>query len=164
MSSEHTSQQNTQTDELATLRAQCEEYLNGWKRATADYQNLKKDLENQRLEYAEYANVKALMEFFPIYDNLKKAALAVPEDQRELGWVQGVLYILRQFEEVLKQNGLEPISAEGAAFDPTHHEAVSEESLDSVPPGTVIREVASGYTVRGKVIVPAKVIVAKGNK
>lgn len=158
-------QQNTEVDVknegMEELRMKCEEYLNGWKRATADYQNLKKEIETQRLEFAEYANVKALLHFIPVYDNLKKAFASVPDDQKKLGWVQGISYINRQLEEIFRQYGLEPIVTEGAPFNPESHEAVSEEHQAGATPGAIIKEVSAGYRMKGKVIMPAKVVVAK---
>lgn len=148
-------------DELEALRARCDEYLQGWKRATADYQNLKKEMESERLEFAGHANVKALLHFIPIYDNLQKAAAAVPDDQKGLGWVVGIMHILKQYEDVFRQYGLERIPTVGQQFDPEIHEALSEESADGSPPGTVIRELASGYRMNGTVLVPAKVVVSK---
>ncbi len=146
-------------EETTDWQVKAEEYLAGWKRAMADYANREKELGREKTEIAEYAVADAAGDFLPVLDNLKQAMAHVPEDQRELGWVKGISFIVRQFEETLKAHGVTPFASLGTPFDPGRHEAVGEE--EGAAPGTVTREVAAGYEMRGKVLRPAKVVVGK---
>jgi len=146
----------------------CEEYKAGWARAQADYQNLVKETEKKRSEWAEYSERQILEEFIPIYDNFK-LAFAVERKEGDEGWIKGIEYIMKQFGDVLKQYGVEEIETVGVEFNPELHEAVSEEpasaqgssEVKEVKSGEVIRQLNAGYRMRGKVIKVAKVVVAK---
>lgn len=144
-----------------------EEYLHGWRRAKADYENLKKEVDRERKEMGVFARVMAAMDFIPIYDNFKKAAAHEPElseneeSKRFQQWMDGIQLIKSQFKEVLKQMGIEEISSVGASFDPRVHEAVEEREMSGAPPGQIIAEVSGGYKMGERVLQAAKVIIAK---
>lgn len=151
----------------------CEEYKAGWMRAQADYQNLLRETEEKRGEWAAMSKLQILEEFIPIYDNFKKAfsdtniqinANDTNNDsnlKKWLSWKQGIEYIMKQFGEVLKRHNVEEIKTVGEKFDTNMHEAMGEEEAEGKEEGVVIREVDSGYTMNGKVIKTAKVIIAK---
>ena len=147
--------------DLEELKAQCEEYLNGWKRAQADYANLKKETEIRQQEMREQAKIQAIMEFLPIYTNLQLATSHIPTEQKEEGWVVGISHIVKQFDEALSELGLARIQTEGELFNPEHHEAVGKEKKEGVDADMIISESMPGYMLGDKVIVPAKVIVSE---
>ncbi len=144
-----------------------DEYLRGWRRAKADYENLKKEVERERKEMGAFARTMVAMDFIPIYDNFKKAAAHEPEfsdseeSKRFKQWIDGVRHIQSQFREVLKQIGIEEISTVGSPFDPRVHEAVEEREGAGVPPGHIVAEVSGGYKMGERVLQAAKVIIAK---
>ena len=153
--------------DLEKLMQECQEYKLGWQRAVADYQNLKKETELRRAELFNWSEEKILSEFIPIYDNFKKAFAHHPEldhgddfHKKVKNWIDGVGFIKKQFEEVLNNHDVEAIKAEGR-FNPELHEAIMEEESE-LEHGSIIREVESGYTMKGKVIKVSKVIVSKG--
>lgn len=158
MPDEQTTQPNN-TEEIEKLQAQCEEYLNGWKRAKADYANLKKESEDRQRIFLDVAKAGLIMEILPIYDNLKKALIALPAENN--AWAEGIRAIKKQFEDFLKQNGIEEIKTVGENFNPEFHEAVSREQKEGVEPDMIISELSSGYLMKGKVLVAAKVVVAE---
>ncbi len=154
-----------------------EEYKLGWQRALADYKNLQKEVNDKRGEWAALSKQQILDDFIPVYDNFKtafaskepssaevstsaKATADVPAGKQD-NWVKGIGYIMKQFGDVLKSHGLEEIPTDGAQFDPSLHEAVGEEEADGVASGTIVRCVALGYRLAGRVVRPAKVIIAK---
>ena len=157
--SEETQQPNNQPTELEQLQAQCDEYLNGWKRAKADYINFKKETEDKQKMLFEFANAALLMEILPIYDNLKKALAVAGEEKNN--WLEGIKQIKKQFEDLLKDHGIEEIKTIGEKFNPEFHEAVAKEKKEGVEPETIVSETSSGYLLKGKVLVAAKVIVAE---
>ncbi|MFA5188652.1 MAG: nucleotide exchange factor GrpE [Patescibacteria group bacterium] len=159
MTDEKEQPNNNQPTELARLQAQCDEYLNGWKRAKADYINFKKETEDKQAMLFEFANATLLMEVLPIYDNLKKAILVAGEEKNN--WLEGIKQIKKQLEDLLKDHGVEEIKTLGEKFNPEFHEAISKEKKEGVEADTIIVELSSGYLLKGKVLVAAKVIVAE---
>lgn len=157
--SEETTQPNS-NEELEQLKAQCEEYLNGWKRAKADYANLKKESEEKQRLFLDFAKAGLIMEILPIYDNLKKALSSMPVDQSN-GWLEGFKAIKKQFEDFLKQNGIEEIKTVGEKFNPEFHDAVNREKKEGMETDIIITELTPGYLLKGKVLVPAKVVVSE---
>ncbi|MFA6993446.1 MAG: nucleotide exchange factor GrpE [Patescibacteria group bacterium] len=138
-----------------------EDYEAKWLRALADYQNLKKQTVSDRAEFIKYANAGLILELLPILNNFKVAADHVPPEQQEADWVKGIFHIKTQLADLLKNMGIEQIPTVGEKFDPQFHEAVGQEAVEGKAEGEIIKEVRAGYTLHGKVIDPAKVIVNK---
>lgn len=148
--------------------ATCEEYLAGWKRAQADYQNLQKASAQERTEFAKYANERLLHELLPVIDQFALALRFVPateglpEDQRKQwkNWLVGIHAVQAEWERVAASLGLERVATQGT-FDPLIHDAVGEEAAEGDAPGTIRRVAQDGWKLHGKVLRPAKVIIAK---
>ena len=154
-------QSTTELTDIQKLQQQAEQHLDGWKRAKADYLNLKKQTDKEKEDIAQFAQATAIMQFLPVYDNLKRATSHIPADQLKQDWVQGVVHIQKQFEDVMKQIGIEPIATVGQAFDPKLHHAVTQVKQDGAASGSIVEELGSGFTIHGRVIEPAKVSVAE---
>lgn len=159
---------NTQSD-LEQLKKQNEEYLQGWKRAMADYQNLKKETEREKTIAIKYGSQTAILSMLPCLDHFREAVAHISKEDESKGWVVGILLIKKEMEETFKQFGLEELECLGELFDPTKHEAVGEdlpsESLakegDGIKSGIVIKEVQKGYKLNGEILRPSKVIISK---
>lgn len=149
--------------ELEECKKKCEEYLNGLKRAKADYINFKNETEKRREEMAGLALMATASQFIPLMDNLKKAFQHLPDELKEHEWVRGIEQIWKQMKGTMKGLGIEefPETVVGAVFDPTKHYAIGEERIDAHDDSVITQESSPGYTFRGAVIVPAKVIVNK---
>ncbi|KKQ55693.1 MAG: Protein GrpE [Parcubacteria group bacterium GW2011_GWA2_38_13] len=146
---------------IEEMEKKMEEYLNGWKRAKADYLNLKKENDANQKEVMGYAFAATIMQFLPVYDNLETAFKHVPKDLENIEWVRGVENIKKQCESILKEMGVERIHAIGEKFNPEFHEAMADEKKEGVGIGVIFEEMKSGYTMHGKTIIPAKVKVGK---
>ena len=139
----------------------CEDYLNGWKRCLADFENYKK-AEAERLGMGvQFVKEDILFEFLRVYDNFARIKEHLPPDLQENDWAKGVLMVRGQFKEALKQQGLEEIKAKGEKFDPVFHEAVEEIIIEGKESGTVAQVVQKGYMLNGRVLRPVKVKVSK---
>jgi len=150
---------------------EAEEFKGGWQRALADYKNLQAEVEKRRSEWVQMSEQQIVEEFLPVYDNFKKAFkntddadfYADDADHADVNkmknWVKGIGFIMKQFEKVLKDHGVEEIQTVGEIFNPELHEAVGEEEGEEE--GKILREVESGYVMKGRVVKPAKVIIAK---
>lgn len=147
-------------DEIQKLEKRVEEHLDGWKRAKADYLNLKKDMEKEKSDIAKFATAAFLFELLPLADNFDRALAHVPEDQKGAEWVKGIFAMQKQLHDFLAKLGVTPVPTDGL-FDPNLHEAVAHEPKEGAPPGTIIEVLASGYKLHGELLRPAKVKVAK---
>lgn len=139
----------------------CEEYLAGWKRALADYDNLKKDLVREKGEMRRAVTAEALLALMPVVDNFDQAMKFKPrcEDANVEQWLTGVLQVRSQLEEALKGFGAEPFAREGDAFDPLLHESAGSRKDEGKPDSRVLEVVQRGWKLGDKVIRPAKVVI-----
>ncbi|MDQ7814835.1 MAG: nucleotide exchange factor GrpE [Patescibacteria group bacterium] len=166
VSNEEVSSESKRVDEENDCR--CAEYLSGWKRAQADYANLKRQTDKEKAEFALYANEKLLNRLLPAIDQFEMALAFTPvlkglqeEDKKKFdNWISGIEAVRASWETVFKDIGLEKIMTEGL-FDPLVHEAVSEEPTDDAAEGTVLRCLQSGWRLNGKLLRPARVVVAR---
>lgn len=136
-----------------------ENFENKYLRALADYQNLSKQHLKDKQDFARYANEGLLRDFIPVYDYLK---ISIEHAEADNKWLEGIKHILSQFKKALEDNGVAEIIALGQPFDHNLMEAVdNEETEDETQDGLVAKELKSGYTLNGKVIIPARVVVYK---
>ena len=155
--------QTTSNQELEELKTKCQDYLNGWQRAQADYDNLKKETEKRVSDLREYIQAGLILDILPVLDHYKMALKHIPEADAEKDWVKGFQHIKKDFTEFLKQYNLVEIKTIGEQFNPEFHEAVGQEVAE-VPDNQIIKEVSPGYMMNEGVIRPAKVIVSINNK
>lgn len=136
--------------------------LAGWKRAQADYQNLKKESEKIRLNSIRLANKSLIENFIPVFDNFALATKHLPKELQENNWVQGIIFIHKQLQDILLSEGVEIIDPMGQIFDPNLHEAVDsvDSSEDGVESNTIVEVLQVGYTLNGSLIRSARVKVA----
>ena len=146
--------------ENENYKEKTEEYLNGWKRCLADFDNYKKQQVKFFEEMRQYATEDLIRDIIPILDGFELALRTIPEEDRNKEWRQGVVYIKSQLEDVLKTRGLEHITVVGEMFDPALHEAVESMPQEGAPTGKILEELQKGYVLYGKVIRPARVRVA----
>lgn len=151
--------------ELAVARQQAAEYLDGWKRAKADYLNLKRESETQSWQQAKLAVRSFAAALWADYHcNVMPAFHHIPEAQAALPWVDGLKNGLKQFVEILKRLGFAPVIPEvGSAFDPLQHEAVESVAVPGGTAHSIAAVVRPGLksTDDGAVVVPAQVTVVK---
>jgi len=145
--------------EVEELKAKCDEYLSGWKRAMADYQNLQKETALQKAELIKNANVGMILSLLPLLDNFKMAYKSIPESEANSAWVVGFSHIKKQLEDLLVDYGVESIKTVGTIFNILEHEAVGTETDETKADQEVLVETKPGYKLNGKVIQVAKVII-----
>ncbi len=148
--------------ELETITKERDEYLDGWKRAKADYINFKNDQEKRGRELSEYAQMHTAIALVPTLEHFRMAFSSVSDELKENTWTKGIEQIYKQLKDIAKTMGLEEFSGSvGQAFDPSRHEAVGHEAIEGTPDDQVTQELGAGYVYNGKVVYPAKVIVNK---
>jgi len=159
--SDHKKENKKDKSNIEEIKKQAEEYLAGWQRARADYENLKKQSEKDREDFIKFANSNLLFGLIPVYDNLKLALEHLPADMKDDNFAVGIEHIKKQFKQVLEHNGLEEIIPQpGDEFNPEIHEAIQEKNSDKNEfTGKISRVTSHGYKLNGKIFMPAKVIV-----
>ncbi len=148
-------------EELQAARAEAEEYLDGWRRAQAEFSNYKKRQRAEQKRTQELSNASLTRKLLPILDDLDRAMATMPAPLHQLSWSEGILMVKRKLELVLEAEGVEPIETQGRMFDPHYHEAVTHEELEGYEDGEIIGEIQKGYILHERVIRPALVRVAK---
>ncbi|MFA4991242.1 MAG: nucleotide exchange factor GrpE [Candidatus Omnitrophota bacterium] len=133
-------------------------------RLQADFDNFKKRLEKEKVEFIKYANEEIIIEMLKVLDDFERAVEAGKTKHDFDTLYKGVEMIYRDLREFLKQKGLKEIEAKGKLFDSHEHEAMMQEETDKHPEDHVMEEFQKGYTLNGRVVRPAKVKVAKSNK
>jgi molecular chaperone GrpE len=145
-------------NELQALVDRNEELMNNWKRAAADLENYKKRSEQERKELVEFSKEITVMKLIPSLESLEQVLTYAPEDPKYQEWLKGLKVTIMQLEKTMEELGVVKIKTVGEPFDHNRHEAVEE--IEGVE-GRIIKELQPGFTLNGKVIIPAKVAVGK---
>lgn len=140
---------------LKQAEQQAQEYLNGWKRAKADYINKEREIEKDKLNWVKFANLELILKLLPVLDSFDQSLSQIPDNLKSDSWVKGVIQIKNQFDNLLKDQGIGKIKTIGEKFNPEFHEVVEKKGDNN----EIIEEIQSGYIMHEKVIRPAKVII-----
>lgn len=140
----------------------CPEHLAGWKRALADYENLKADIDKVKSTNRDQIRIDLALSLLPVMDNFDQAVNFAPQtdDKSIETWLQGVTFIKKQFEDVFEQLGLEKINT-SVKFDIDIHEAVEERESEDHEAGEIIEVRQAGWRIGQRILRPSKVVVSK---
>ncbi len=127
-------------------------------RERADAMNVRRRSEEERIKMASVYKALVVREFLPVIDNLQRAFKHIPKELESDEYVKGIASILKQFEKVLADLGIERIKTVGEPFDPRYHEAAVMEDGDGTYE-VVSDELQAGYTLGDEVIRHATVKV-----
>jgi molecular chaperone GrpE len=145
---------------LAAATAKAEENWNQYLRAVAELENYRRRAEREVDNARKYAIERFAQELIGVGDALESGLAAGGADP-ESPIVKGAEATLRQLLAAFQKTGIAVVDPAGKPFDPTWHEAmVAQESVDQ-PPGTVLSVIQRGYTINGRLLRPARVIVSK---
>ncbi len=129
-------------------------------RLQADLENTKKRIEKRHAQYSDDLRVRMLQDFLPLADHLEAALAHSAEGESNDGLRQGVELTLKSFLDTLSKYGVQVIDPAGEEFNPELHEAVGVIDAPEIPSGHVAKVMQRGYTIDGRVIRPARVLVA----
>lgn len=149
-------------DAVASLQSDLDRFRDLALRTQADFENYKKRAARERDEGIKYANRNLLERLVAIVDNFELGLSAAREQSQDSPIYSGMRMVLKQLNDFLTENGLEPIDAVGKQFDPNLHEAIGHEPSDEIPEGEVIRQTRRGYRLKGRLLRPAAVVVSSG--
>jgi molecular chaperone GrpE len=151
---------------IAELEAERDDFRDKWMRSEAEMQNVrhraKRDVDDAR----QYAVQKFARDVAEAAENIKRGLDSIPaatasEPALLSKLREGFEGIERSFIALLERNGVVCTDPTGALFDPNLHQAMSEQETDQHPPGTVLQAWTKGWTLNGRILRPAMVVVAK---
>ncbi|MDF1733322.1 MAG: nucleotide exchange factor GrpE [Minwuia sp.] len=153
-------------DQIAELTAEVAALKDRLVRTYADLENTRKRAERDRQDALKFGATKFARDMCEVADNLRRALSSVPEDAGDANLValtEGVKVTQAALSQIFERHGVKQIEAREQKFDPNLHEAMTEIEIPGAPPGTCVDVIEEGYTLNGRLLRPARVVVAKGN-
>jgi molecular chaperone GrpE len=147
-------------EDLAALKAERDDFYDRLLRKTAEFDNYRKRIERERREQADQSVVNLLEQLLQVVDDFD-LALKVEAGEQAAAYRKGIELIHTKLHDVLRKQGVRPIEALGADFDPNIHQAVVHESSPGHREGEVIGELRRGYMLGDRLLRPSMVKVAK---
>lgn len=155
--------QPTPEEQLAAAKADAAGHYDRYVRAVADHENFRKRVAREKDDLRQFAAARVLEDLLPALDNLGLGLAAARQPNADLKTLaDGVEMVQTQLKSALAQHGLTEINPVGQAFDAHQHEALSQQPSDEVPDGHVLTVVRTGYSLNGRLLRPASVIVSSG--
>ncbi len=149
--------------DVAAAKKEAADHYERYLRSVADLDNLRKRAVREKDELRQFAASRVLEDLIPVLDNLSlglAAAKAPNADLKTL--VGGVEMVLVQAKSSLAQHGLKEINPLGQVFDPNLHESISVQPSSEIAEGLVSLVVRTGYSLNGRLLRPASVILSSG--
>ena len=148
-------------DAMAGLQADLDRFRDLALRSQADFENYKKRAAREKEDAVKYANSSLLQRLVSILDNFELGLAAAKTEGSQSPIYSGMVLVQKQLNDLLEENGLQAIEAEGKKFDPNLHEAIAHEPSESAEE-TVIRQARRGYRFKDRLLRPARVVVSSG--
>lgn len=149
---------------LEDARAKADEHWDLVLRTQAELDNLKRRQERELENAHKYALDKFVAEIVGVWDSLELGKQAAADDNADVAKLrEGTELTLQQLESVMNKFGVEQLNPEGEPFNPDFHQAMSMQPRDDVPPNTVTTVIQRGYTLNGRLVRPALVMVSQAS-
>ena len=155
-------EQTDSDDPIAGLQADLDRFRDLAMRSQADFENYKKRSARDKEEAIKYANKSLLGKLVSIVDNFELGLEAAKGEGEKSPIYSGMSLVLKQLQDFLTENGLQPIEAVGKRFDPNLHEAIAHQPSDDVPEEHVISQTRRGYRLKDRLLRPSAVVVSSG--
>ncbi|MBC4014473.1 nucleotide exchange factor GrpE [Siccirubricoccus deserti] len=158
----------TDAERIAALEAEVQQLRDRWLRSEAEMQNLRSRTQREVADARQYAIQKFAGDVVEAAQNLRRGLDALPPQQEGEPELltklrEGFEGVERSFLGVLERNGIARKDAQGQPFDPELHQAMAEQPApEGVAPGTVIQAWTPAWTLNGRLLKPAMVVVAAG--
>lgn len=148
-------------EQLQKAKSQADDNYNNYLRAVADLDTYKRRVIREKDDLRQYAVSGLLESILPIYDNMALGLSSAEQVSDPKVVEEGIRMVLSQFKAVLGENGVEEIEpGKGDAFDHNLHEAVQSQPSEEVEAGAVLQLIRKGFSLNGRLIRPATVIVS----
>lgn len=146
-------------DQYVQIKGEKEELHQRLLRLQAEFENFRKRTVKEKQDFFEYVLADFLRELLPILDGFERGLFA-PDGETVENFKTGFQLILKQFNNILFQAGLQPIRTTGQLFNPNYHQAVMREETKAVADNVIISEMQRGYTFKERLLRPSLVNVA----
>jgi molecular chaperone GrpE len=150
-------------EELGRMREELIQANDKFLRLQADFENFRRRAAKEKEELARFGHENLVKDLLSTVDNLDRAIdhaqLSDGGDLESL--LQGVELLQREFYGILATHDVSEVVAEGQVFDPAVHEAMAQVPNDTVAPNTVLEVLQKGFQLRGRLLRPSRVVVAK---
>lgn len=147
---------------LAAAKKEAAANYDRYARAMADLENFRKRTVREKDELRQFASAGVMEDMIPVLDNLGLGLAAAKQQTDVKSIVDGIGLVLEQLKGALGRNGLKEINPLGQAFDPNLHDCISHQPSAEVPEEKVSQVVRLGYTLNGRLLRPASVVVSSG--
>jgi molecular chaperone GrpE len=153
----------TEIDALAAAKKEAADNYDRYMRVAADLENFRRRAIREKEELRLFATSRVLEDLLPGLDNLALAIAATKQPKADLKTLAGgVEMVLQQLKAALTSHGLKEIDPSGQPFDPHLHEAISHQPSSEVKAEHVLTVVRTGFTLNGRLLRPAAVVVSSG--
>lgn len=148
--------------QLALARKEALAHHERYLRAVADLENFRKRAVREKEEVRQFGTAAVMEDIIPVLDNLGLGLAAAKQQAEGKAVADGVALVLEQLKATLSRHGLKEVNPAGAAFDPHLHECIAHQPDSQVPAESVMQVVRLGYSLNGRLLRPASVIVSSG--
>lgn len=149
--------------ELAAARREAAANHDRYLRSVADLENFRRRTVREKDELRQFAASRVLEDLLPVMDNLGLGLAAAKQPGADLSKLTGgIEMVLSQLKSALANHGLKEITPVGQPFDANLHESISAQPSSEIPEGNVVTVVRSGYSLNGRLLRPASVVVSSG--
>ena len=149
-------------EQLAAAKKEAAANYDRYMRAVADMENFRKRTAREKDELRQYAAANVVEDIIPILDNLSLGLAAAKQQTDVKPIIEGVNLVLEQFKSTLGRHGLKEVNPLGQPFDHNLHECIAHQPSPDVPGEAVSQVVRLGYTLNGRLLRPASVVVSSG--
>jgi molecular chaperone GrpE len=149
-------------DPLAEARREAAHHYDRFLRAVADLENYRRRTNREKEELRQFAATAVLRDLLPVLDHLELGFGASRQQADAKAVTEGVALVLEQLKGVLGRHGLQEVNPSGRKFDPHLHESISHLPSNEVPEEHVLQVVRTGYTLNGRLLRPASVVLSSG--
>ncbi len=146
--------------QLGMAEAMVDSYKDQLLRLAAEFENFKKRVEVDKSEFVKFSNERMIRDLIPILDDFERALANGEKISETESFRKGIELIYQKLYKLLEDKGLKPIDSVGKEFNVMYHDVLMQVPRGDVKPDTIVEEIERGYTLHGRVIKHAKVIVA----
>jgi molecular chaperone GrpE len=148
---------------VAAAKKEAADNYERYLRAVADLENFRRRTLREKDDLRQYAAGRVLEDLLPVLDNLALGLQAAKAPNADLSnLVGGISMVQEQLKSALSNHGLKEINPAGQTFDPNQHEAIASQPSPDVVEGSVAQVVRVGYSLNGRLLRPASVVVSSG--
>jgi molecular chaperone GrpE len=147
---------------LAMAKKEAAANYDRYMRAVADLENFRKRTVREKDELRQFATANVVEDIIPILDNLSLGLAAARQQTDVKAIVDGIGHVLEQFKGTLGRHGLKEINPQGQPFDHNLHDCISHQPSPDIPEEKVSQVVRLGYSLNGRLLRPASVVVSSG--